>query len=139
MSENIYYNIYYRGVAKFLVLGVVPLILLVYWNFNIYKIMKSSYNLRRENSNECHIDQQEKQLAITLIVIVVTFIFCHFTRIYTNLHVALVVKNERLCKNAGMIYFPGIWNVVAMNFSTLMLVINSSVNVIIYCRNDICK
>ena len=101
--------------------------------------MKSSFNLRRENSNECHIDEQERQLSITLIVIVVTFIFCHATRIYMNLHVALVAKNEILCKNAGITYFPGIWNVVAMNISTLMLVLNSSFNVIIYCLNDICK
>ena len=171
---------YYQNVAAFLVLGMIPLCLLIYWNYNIYIQMKKSttsmlqcngssyHNTRSTNGcdhNEYELDlvliqnqrkeskkdiesrknndlkrvlsnapsrhNQEKELAKVLIGIVVTFVCCHATRIFFNLYEALVIKNFQECQDVGEIYYS-VWAYLAIDFSRLMQVVNSSVNIIIY-------
>ena len=110
------------------------------------KIRKDN-ELKRVLSNAPSRHLQEKELAKVLIGIVATFVCCHATRIFFNLYEALVIKSFRDCQEAGEIYYS-VWAYLAIDFSRLMQVVNSSVNIIIYyClstsfRNDmhsVCK
>ena len=50
MRRNPYYSIYYINPATLLVTGVIPLALLAYWNYIIYKKIKSSSKMFAQNS-----------------------------------------------------------------------------------------
>ena len=94
------------------------------------KIEKEN-KLKRVLSNAPSRHLQENELARVLIGIVATFVCCHATRIFFNLYEALVIKSFRDCQEAGEIYYS-VWAYLAIDFSRLMQVVNSSVNIIIY-------
>ena len=124
---------YYKNVIRLLILGIIPLALLAYWNFIIYKYMKATPDVLRQCSNAQARIGEEKELAKVLIGIVVTFVCCHIIRISLNLYDAMVWKDiPQHCKEAGEGFFPS-WVVIADNISQVMLSINSSVNIILYC------
>ena len=108
------------------------MILLAYWNYNIYKYMKSTPDVLRQCSNASARMGEEKELAKVLIGIVVTFVCCHMIRILLNFWDAMVWKEVLQCREAGVGNFP-IWIVFAENISHVMLSINSSINIILYC------
>lgn len=134
MRMNPYYSIYYINPATFLVLGIFPLTLLAYWNFNIYKQIKSVSSWVHQNANQqpSSRNQQENELARVLIGIVITFVCCHALRILLNFHEAITIKDTLACHAIGQEGIP-LWPQITNEFSKLMLVTNSSANIIIYC------
>ena len=133
MRMNPYYSIYYINPATFLVLGIFPLTLLAYWNFNIYKQIKSVSSWVHQNANQASSrNQQENELARVLIGIVITFVCCHALRILLNFHEAITIKDTLACHAIGKEGIP-LWPQITNEFSKLMLVTNSSANIIIYC------
>ena len=68
-----YYILYYKNIIRLLILGIIPLSLLAYWNYIIYKYMKSAPEVLRRCSNAHARLGEEKELAKVLIGIVVTF------------------------------------------------------------------
>ena len=132
LRMNTNYNFYYENIARLMVLGIIPLFLLSYWNFNIYKHMKSAPNVLGHVINRQERINEEKDLSLVLIGIVFTFFFCHILRIFINFYDAVVWRSVLECKSAGEHYLPS-WIIIADNFNHVMLVINSSVNIVIYC------
>ena len=135
LSLNKDYILYYKHVIRLLILGIIPLGLLAYWNYIIYKYMKSTPEVLRQCSNAHARVGEEKELAKVLIGIVVTFVCCHIIRIILNFYDAMVWKDvlKHGCKPTEVdILFP-LWVVILENISHVMLSINSSVNIIIYC------
>ena len=132
MRMNPYYSIYYINPATLLVLGILPLTLLAYWNFNIYKQIKSVSSWAEQNASRPSRSHQENDLARVLIGIVITFVCCHALRILLNFHEAITIKNIMACHAEGKEGIP-LWPQITNEFSKLMLVTNSSANIIIYC------
>ena len=132
MRKHPYYSIFYINVARLLVQGIIPFGLLAYYNYNIYRQLKLVSNLSQDNRTRDSRYKQETDLARVLIVIVIAFVSCHALRIVLNFHEAVLVTNILECTSAGKLGVS-MWVLIMNNFSELMLVINSSVNVIIYC------
>ena len=132
MRMNPMYSIYYINPATLVVLGILPLILLAYWNFNIYKQIKSVSSWAEQNASRPSRSHQENELARVLIGIVITFVCCHALRILLNFHEAITIKDIMACHAEGKEGIP-LWPQITNEFSKLMLVTNSSANIIIYC------
>ena len=76
--------------------------------------------------------QKEDNLAVIFMGIVIVFLVCHFPRIFLSLHEMLVIRNTMACSKVGYYSFP-LWALVFAQFSHILLVLNSSMNSVIYC------
>ena len=132
LRKNTNYNFYYENMARLVLLGIIPLCLLSYWNYNIYKHMKSVPNVLGHVVKRQERIDEVKELSLVLIGIIFTFLCCHILRIFINFYDAIVWRGVLECELAGEHYLPA-WIIIADNFNHVMLAINSSVNIIIYC------
>ena len=74
----------------------------------------------------------EKEMARVLIGIVIVFVFCHFLRLMINFYETIVFRNALACEMAGKNDFP-LWGFMSITCSEFLLVLNSSLNIVIYC------
>ena len=74
----------------------------------------------------------EDQLARVFLGIVLVFVFCHTLRGVLALHEMYTFGDTVNCHRIGMSSFP-FWAMVTTQVSHVLLVINSSVNIAIYC------
>ena len=132
LRKNRAYSFYYVNLATLIVQGIVPLVLLAYWNYNIYKNIRSSTNLLHESMNLNNRDKTEHSLSRVLIGIVFAFVLCHALRIFLDCHEAIWIKHVQACMSQGRRGIS-LWVFVSMEFSSLLLVVSSSINMIIYC------
>ena len=88
-------------------------------------------SIHRTTPSRCS-NHHEKELARVLIGIVVIFIFCHLLRLMINFYETLVIRNAIACELAGRNGFP-LLGFIFITLSELLLVINSSLNMVIYC------
>ena len=128
LSKNQVY-VTYNNISRFLVILIIPLMLLIYWNYNIYKHTKNTSACLEETINEQTRRKQENELANVLIGIVIFFIFCHFPRLFISIHEILAYKP--VCSTDRRYYYTVV-GAIAQDFLILMLSINSSLNTIIY-------
>ena len=126
------YSFYYVNLSNLIVQGFMPLILLALWNCGIHSSMRRSTERLKENLDASGRTKSEDDLARVLTGIVLTFLICHAFRIILNFHEALVIKHVQDCISIGKNGLA-LWTYVAMQFSNFFLVVNSSVNMIIYC------
>ena len=128
---------YYKNIATLLVIGMFPLLFLAYSNYKIYKYMKISLNTTGNMNGHESRNTQEKDTIKVLIGIVTIFIICHALRIFLDIYDATTLKygtlDVWLCMSLGEEGLPPKWKLILTEISDLMLVLNSSVNVIIYC------
>ena len=132
MRKNPDYITYYKNWARLLVLGVIPVILLTYLNYNVFNGIKLPANLIEDNQIQANRRNQEADLARVLVGIVIMFISSHVLRIFLSFHEMIVSGHALDCMSAGEEGFP-VWSLVEADFSELMLAVNSSANLIIYC------
>ena len=76
--------------------------------------------------------QKEDNLAVIFMGIVIVFLVCHFPRIFLSLHEMLVIRKTMACSRVGYYSFP-LWALLFAQFSHILLVLNSSMNSVIYC------
>ena len=131
MRANEYYSLYYVNLATLLILGIIPLSLLVFFNYMIYQQIKSPPPLLEDQARARRLNQ-ERDLARILIAIVTTFILCHLLRLFLNIHETVIIKEVEACFSAKQNGIPP-WVLIVDSVSSLMVVINSSVNMVIYC------
>ena len=120
------------NLSNLIVQGFMPLILLAVWNCGIHRSMKRSTERLKENLDTSGRIKSEDDLARVLTGIVLTFLICHTFRITLDFHEALLIKYVLKCESIGQNGLA-LWTYVAMEFSNFFLVVNSSVNMIIYC------
>ena len=118
------------GIAKLLVLGILPLGSLIYLNIKIYKGVKSPPALLGEG-NQRH-QRLDQDLAKVLIGIVMIFIVCHTFRIIIEIDNMIVSDIIELCYKAGKPTFT-LWSIIVDPLSEVMMILNSSINMIVYC------
>ena len=75
--------------------------------------------------------RMEDNLAVIFIGMVTVFLICHVPRLFLGLHEAWITNQTISCAKAGYSPFP-LWATIMNQFSHLVLVINSSVNCLIY-------
>ena len=126
------YSFWYVNLATPLLLGAIPLGSLLFFNCAIYQKVK----LPSEIFHHHHVSKrrlaQEISLAKILIGIVTTFILCHSVRLFLDIHEIFIIKEVAKCWSVGKSGVPP-WILVLVSISKLMVVINSSVNMVIYC------
>jgi len=138
--QNPYYSAFYIGVLDLGFLGMAPFVLLVYTTIKISKgtrnnsITKSVISLPDSKRREIKIFNQKRNRALTVNLIAVIFLIFHSLR--QGLTIAeFVLQTHALNKDTG-IYELGcnvpIWLNLLTSISELLLVLNSSVNTIIY-------
>ena len=127
---------YYQNIGTLLVLGIVPLILLAYWNYNIYKYRKPPPDLTGRTHSLENREDKNSDVTKVLVGIVAFFVFCHALRIFLNAYNASTLNHGTLksviCMLLEKDLYP-IWISILIEFKDLMLVINSSMNMVIYC------
>ena len=135
-SSQVY--VIYVNIYNFLVIWIIPLTLLIYWNYNIYKHTKNTSGSLEETLNQQTRRKQETELANVLIGIVIIFIFCHSPRLFIAVH-ELFTYNT-VCGIDGKYYYTVV-GAIATDFLILLLTINSSLNTVIYCflTSNFCK
>ena len=138
LRRNPIYSTYYINLAVLLVLGIIPLCLLAYFNCVIYQQLKPpTILMHQENrgsttSHMSNFTNHEKEMARVLIGIVIVFVFCHFMRLMINFYETIVFRNALACEMAGKNDFP-LWGFMSIICSEFLLVLNSSLNIVIYC------
>ena len=138
MRKNPNYSIYYNCWARLFFLGIGPVAMLIYLNYKIYKdIQLRQENRRRQSSSAAAMNslarrKMEDNLALVFIGIVAVFLVCHMLRVGLNFHEMLVIDEAMACSQARQRSFPK-WAIITNFFSHFLLVINASINMIIYC------
>ena len=134
MVYEYYYKLIYEVFEQLFVLGAVPLALLVYYNLMIYSAFKLPQNIEIQAEEEVARNNREKKLSNVLIGIVITFMVCHSTRIIWYIYYTAIYQNIVHCPK----HHPNtsgespLTYILALIYD-LFLVINSSVNTIVYC------
>ena len=156
LGTHPYYLKWYRNFARLIVSGIVPFTLLIYFNTVIYLAVKKSTNRRRRLSSQTHLDVQrtistdnsrtesvdtrissvkisrrksmfnkrkdEENLSMVFVVIVTAFLLCHCLKFILNFYEGFFGK---VGATSGLR--------IAGCFSNFLVVLNSSINTVIYC------
>ena len=128
-----YHKVLYVGFEQLVVLGVIPLFLLVYYNSCIYAAFQIPQDIEIQAEEEIRRRSREKKLSKVLMFIVMVFLFCNSSRIMWFLYYSTNYDNIIHCPKL----FPGKsgerpWGYILALIYEMFLVINSSVNTIVY-------
>ena len=118
------YVTWYHNWARFLILGIIPFTVICFLNFKIYLAV----NKRRKTRGK----RQDDNLSVVLMMIIASFVFCNTLRILLNMHEITVIEEIHPCRCSNLGGFP-VWILILGFLSPILLVINSSVNLLIYC------
>ena len=130
---ELYYEIIYAGVEQLVILGVMPLAMLVYYNFSAYMAYKLPQDMEINPPDGTIRRTREKKMSKVLISIVTVFIFCQSTRFIWYLYYSINYKSIVNCPKQ----FPDTtgehpWSYILALIYELFLVINASVNTVVY-------
>ena len=137
LRENPYYSIYYNTLGRGAALSFLPSVFLILLNYKIYKAMKSHPDVVNQETirgREFQIKRrkQENNLAVLMLMISGVFVICHLLRNFLNIYEITVIQRNEKCEAAGKHTFTR-WSLIVTSFSNLLLVFNSSTNMILYC------
>jgi len=128
LSANPFYNTVYKQYVEIFVTVILPLLLLIALNLRIIYAIRCQ-TMRTPSTSS---DRREQYLTYLLVSIVAVFLFCHslkfFLVFYKELDVARTLRNL----DCGWESFPT-WMFILKPVSHLLLVLNSSLNFLIYC------
>lgn len=77
--------------------------------------------------------QNDLSLAPVLFGVVIVFVFCNTLRVFLNMYDFSVVDQIIGCEKKGVGRMPPAWIVCTVSISHMLLMINSSVNFLVYC------
>ena len=142
ISWNWEYNFYYYNLAKLIFWGILPMVLLIYFNLKVYFGIESTSDILNSAEKQKR-RQQEKKLSIVMIIIVLVFIVCHSLRTFNWCYVFMLLNtsiscnhefyNENNDESLLAQEFHSTWMHICWSVSDILVVMNSSVNMIIYC------
>ena len=145
LRSNELYELFYLNIANIIVTGVVPLLMLAYFNFFISRGMKKfvrkrSFRRQESFSKENKRDSQEEKefrnqrnQTIILFSIVIIFLLCHSLRIILNVqdlatHQGMFENLDTNCR-----FGHPFWVNISHPISETFLKLNSCFNFFIYC------
>ncbi len=103
--------------------------------------LESKNHVEKSNSPASTIHKQKKKdirrknedsLAVVFMIIILIFLICHAPRIILDINELATIKKSEYCKSINAFPFS-FWSIMIMNISHFLLVVNSSVNMIVYC------
>lgn len=103
-----YYVFLYVNLARLLIQGVVPFVLLTILNYRIYWVIKRRRGLVNRPATSNHNQAKkanETQQAVMLFIIVLLFFICHTPRFVLNLHEFLTLESLRKSIEEVSIYY----------------------------------
>ena len=128
------YSFFIQGVQNFALLGVLPCGCLMYYAHKIIVFTNARDLPSRELTNDRRIiDENNKKISKSLVVIIITFVALNSLRIITSMGelIVLTIPNkDDFTLKLG--YGVPIWLQVVSPISELCTVLNASVNIIIY-------
>ena len=133
--QNHLYVMLYKTIANIIVTGPLPLVLLSYFNFYIYKNRQIFLERRRtlfDSRREHRTTNNEAYQTITLFAIVITFVSCHILRIILDIYNWINHETQFDELGKGCRYGEQYWALLVAPISELLLRINSSINFFIY-------
>ena len=113
MSEQ--YSIYYQHWTRFLLLGLFPILVLIFVNWMIWR----QVCLRKTKKIN------ERSFFVINILIVLLFLVCHIPRLALNFYESVDAENIKACG-------PPIWSEICLVISRFLHIINSAGNFFIY-------
>lgn len=140
LNDN--YVIFYVNLARLLVQGIFPFVILSLLNYRIYWVIKRRRQMTNRpaatavNKLNQHTSAQRKanetQQAVVLFIIVLLFFICHTLRFVLNVHEFLTLESlrksiENDCNDVSL------WALLCASVSNCLMTTNSSVNFFIYC------
>ena len=138
MRKNDHYILWYINISNLVVTAIIPLLLLSYFNLNIYRSLKErqvrkSVMVSQQNSNVVK-DRNKKEVRQTFVLfaIVVLFLICHALRVILNVEefVNLGKQKEEVAQGCTGEEF---WTLIAIPVASLLIQVNSGTNFFIYC------
>ena len=143
IRQNPNYILWYINVSNLMVTGVIPGVLLGFFNYKISKSLKKS-NLTRASmvsrQRSTTVKQQHKNNSdhgrtLVLFAIVILFFVCHALRIVLNIEEVanLASESDSKIETCPILRF---WAVVLIPVSNLLIQVNASANFFIYCFCD---
>jgi len=81
------------------------------------------------NESRC---KKEDNMAVIFMGFILVFLVCHLPRLLLNIHELATIRNAMKCMKAEKNPFP-LWSQLAISVSHVLLAINSSTNIFIYC------
>ena len=130
MRLDPYYSFFYSGILCNLLLVIVPISFLSYFYYNTLKFGKNAPPTDdRKTRENLRLQQRRRKLTNTVRLIMISFVIFHIPRIITNIAepIALLFGN---CDDV-MFCMPNCVEILKM-FAQLFIVLNASVNVILY-------
>ena len=118
------YVTWYHNWARFLILGIIPFTVICFLNCKIYSAVKQRRKIVRRKPDD--------NISVVLMMIVASFVICNTLRILLNMHEITVVDEILSCRCSHLGGFP-MWILIIGFISPVLLVLNSSVNFLIYC------
>jgi len=140
LRQHPLYMKYYIHWTNLFVRAIIPTVLLIYFNYKIYQDVKNRNRRQLTMSSRTGTGtgsaqqarrKQEDNLAVVFLGIVLVFLICHTPRNICNLAETFYIDNSIECQKIGQNGFP-FWTLVLNTISHLLLVVNSSTNMILY-------
>ena len=121
LGDSRIYQIIYSNVLYFPVMYILPLIILTYLNVRLIKAMNG---LRKRKQTLTGHRAKDDHITLIVIVIVIIFIICQTPALVNQIFWAILNQTERRCGQFHFYY---------TKVSDLLIILNSSVNFMIYC------
>lgn len=117
------YSLVYIMVINFLVMNLVPFVVLAVLNISIYKSVSRMTHVQTSHS--------DTTMAALLFSIVIVFLCCHSLKLGLNIY-----EGVQMVQYETIQFWPE-WTEILARWSHLLLVINSSINIVIYNAKDV--
>jgi len=117
LRRSEYYAVYYHTWTRFLLLGLIPMLLLIVLNVRVFSAIQARKSTCRDAS-----------YSNILLLIVIVFLLCHSPRLFLNFYEALWMDREKASR-----CHPPVWFDVLHVFSNCLITLNSALNFFIYC------
>ena len=135
------FSLLYIGVLNLGILGLLPMLYLAYLNNHIIKELKKNEEQRSRLSNHsgtgANEDSDDDKNTRGLLAIIIAFIAFHAFRVLITIgEINLLLFHNNLntdLKNGGNV---PTWLAISFSLNELLLVINASVNVVIYLKSN---
>jgi len=124
LGNNYVYQIFYKAVAFYIVVYVIPIVALIFMTYRLIVSLKKFY-ARREQVTSA--GRAENDLTKTLVVVVIVFMICQVLNPIRRVLLAVLPANQLQCGSSYSIFYP---------LTAVGIVLDSSIHFFLYSLCD---